>query len=209
MLVKVASFASCLLFVSAAHAQYAVEPPDQNPSEPIAAEPGPWLDDPGPPSPVHDTVVRAHVGPALRVDEDGATGGLATALDFGRFSGVRVAAAWTALGAEAMHSQYGGDLWLSFDLSPQLRPVLGAGAAYVRAEPTAEDGEGAEDADSEAAPEAAKFGVATARVGIEYLFDLATADARVGVEALGALPAIEAKDRAPWLTLSANLALGF
>lgn len=197
MLVKVAVFASCLLCVSAAHAQFAVEPqPGDQP---------PWLDEPPPPPSGHDSIVRAHIGPALRVDRDGATGGLNTALDFGRFSGLRLAAAWTALGASAMHSQYGGDLWLSLDATPQLRPVLGAGAAYVRAEPNAEDSE----ADGEPAAETAEFGVATARVGVEYLFDLATADARLGVEALGALPAIEADDRAPWLTLSANLALGF
>ena len=199
MLVKVASFASCLLCVSAAHAQFAVEPPG---SEPHPSDQSPWMEEP--PSPSHDdTVVRAHVGPALRVDRDGATGGLATALDFGRFSGVRVAAAWTALGASAMHAQYGGDLWLSLDVHPQLRPVLGAGAAYVRAEPSEAEPE------NEAAPKAAEFGVATARVGLEYLIALSQADARLGVEALGALPAIEAEDRAPWLTLSANLALGF
>lgn len=198
MLVKAASFATCLLCISAAHAQFAVEPPG---SEPYPSDRDPWLNEP--PRPVHDTIVRAHVGPALRVDDEGATGGLATALDFGRFSGLRVAAAWTALGASAMHSQYGGDLWLSLDLHPQLRPVLGAGAAYVRAEATEVDPE------SETAPEVAEFGVATARVGLEYLIALSTADARLGLEALGALPAIEAEDRAPWLTLSANLALGF
>jgi len=197
MLVKVASFASCLLCVSAAHAQFAVEPQP--------ADKPPWLEVPPPPASAHDSIVRAHVGPALRVDGDGATGGLNTALDFGRFSGLRLAAAWTALGASAMHAQYGGDLWLSLDATPQLRPVLGAGAAYVRAEPSAEDSE----TEGELPPETAEFGVATARVGVEYLFDLATADARLGVEALGALPAIEADDRAPWLTLSANLALGF
>lgn len=198
MLVKAASFATCLLCISAAHAQFAVEPPG---SEPYPPDRDAWLSEP--PLPVHDTIVRAHVGPALRVDNEGATGGLATALDFGRFSGLRVAAAWTALGASAMHSQYGADLWLSLDLHPRLRPVLGAGAAYVRAEATEVDPE------SETAPEVAKFGVATARVGLEYLIALSTADARFGLEALGALPAIEAEDRAPWLTLSANLALGF
>ncbi|HEU5075546.1 MAG TPA: hypothetical protein VFU02_15245 [Polyangiaceae bacterium] len=200
MLVKVASFASCLLCVSAAHAQFAVEPPR---SDPPPSDQHPWIDEPYRPAPVHDSVVRAHIGPALRVDRDGATGGLATALDFGRFSGVRVAAAWTALGASAMHAQYGGDLWLSLDIHPELRPVLGAGAAYVRAEASEAD------TPSEVAPEATEFGVATARVGLEYLFALSTADARLSVEALGALPAIEAEDRAPWLTLSANLALGF
>jgi hypothetical protein len=199
MLVKVASFASCLLCISTAHAQFAVEPPA---AEPHPRDQDPWLVE-SPSLHRHDTVVRAHVGPALRVDAEGATGGLATALDFGRFSGLRVAAAWTALGASAMHSQYGGDLWLSLDLHPQLRPLLGAGAAYVRAEPSDIDPE------SETAPQAAKFGVATARVGLEYLVALSTADARLGLEALGALPAIEAEDRAPWLTLSANLALGF
>jgi hypothetical protein len=175
-------------------------------SEPPPSDQTPWIA--APPSPVHDSVVRAHVGPALRVDRDGATGGLATALDFGRFSGLRVAAAWTALGASAMHSQYGGDLWLSLDLHPDLRPVFGAGAAYVRAEPSAANAE-EDPAEDETAPNAAEFGVATARVGLEYLFPLSTADARLGVEALGALPAIEADDRAPWLTLSATLALGF
>lgn len=200
MLVKVASFASCLLCVSAARAQFAVEPPG---SPPQPSDQSPWIAEP--PATVHDSVVRAHVGPALRVDRDGATGGLATALDFGRFSGLRVAAAWTALGASAMHAQYGGDLWLSLDVHPDLRPVFGAGAAYVRAESTPADPEG----EDEAPPEAAEFGVATARVGLEYLFPLSTADARLGLEALGALPAIEADDRAPWLTLSATLALGF
>lgn len=199
MLVKVVSFASCLLCASAAHAQFAVEPQP--------ADAPPWSEEPPPPAWGHDSIVRAHIGPALRVDSDGATGGLNTALDFGRFSGLRVAAAWTALGASAMHAQYGGDLWLSLDVHPQLRPVFGAGAAYVRAEPSAEDLEG--EAEGAPASETAEFGVATARVGVEYLFDLATADARLGVEALGALPAIEADDRAPWLTLSANLALGF
>lgn len=203
MLVKVASFASCLSCVSAAHAQFAVEPPGSEPP----SDQTPWIAEP--PSPVHDSVVRAHVGPALRVDRDGATGGLATALDFGRFSGVRVAAAWTALGASAMHSQYGGDLWLSLDLHPDLRPVFGAGAAYVRAERSSADADGEAAPEGEAPPEAAEFGVATARVGLEYLFPLSTADARLGLEALGALPAIEADDRAPWLTLSATLALGF
>lgn len=200
MLVKVASFASCLLCGSAVHAQFAVEPPR---TDPPAADQHPWIDEGILPAPMHDSVVRAHIGPALRVDRDGATGGLASALDFGRFSGVRVAATWTALGGSAMHAQYGGDLWLSLDLYPELRPVIGAGAAYVRAE-TSEEGSA-----NEPAPEAIEFGVATARMGLEYLFALSTADARLSVEALGALPAIEAEDRAPWLTLSANLALGF
>ncbi|HEY6722931.1 MAG TPA: hypothetical protein VI197_02835 [Polyangiaceae bacterium] len=203
MLVKVVSFASCLLCVSEAHAQFAVEPPR---SELQPSDQTPWIAEP--PSPIHDSVLRAHVGPALRVDRDGATGGLATALDFGRFSGLRVAAAWTALGASAMHSQYGGDLWLSLDLHPDVRPVFGAGAAYVRAEQAGADDEDTTSEDGPR-PKAAEFGVATARVGLEYLFPLSTADARLGLEAVGALPAIEADDRTPWLTLSATLALGF
>lgn len=204
MLVKVASFASCLLCVAAARAQFAVEPSSTGP-EPT--DQPPWLATA--PAPSHDSLVRARIGPALRVDREGATGGLATALDFGRFSGVRVTGAWIALGASAMHSQYGGDLWLTLDLHPDLRPVFGAGAAYVRAERSAPDSESPAGDDEPSAPAATKFGVATARVGLEYLFPLATADARLGLEALGALPAIEADDRAPWLTLSATLALGF
>ena len=196
MLVKLATFASCMVCASLAQAQFAVVPPD---------EPTPGFDETAPAWPDHDSVVRARVGPTLRIAEEGATGGLATALDFGRWSGVRVSAAWTALGGSAMHAQYGGDLWLSLDLHPQLRPVFAAGAAYVRAE-TAET---EADPDSNAEPEAYHFGVATARVGVEYLFDLATADARLGAEAVGAVPAINAQDRSPWLGLSANLALGF
>lgn len=194
MLVKLATFASCMACASLAQAQFAVVPPE---------EPNPGFNEAPPPWPTHDSVVRARVGPTLRIAEEGTTGGLATALDFGRWSGVRVAAAWTALGGSAMHAQYGGDLWLSLDVHPQLRPVFAAGAAYVRAE-TAET-----DPESQMTPEASRFGVATARVGLEYLFDLATADARLGAEAIGSVPAINAQDRSPWLGLSANLALGF
>lgn len=198
MLLKAASFASAIALTSSAQAQFAVAPPPEQPAS--------WTDDLAFPSP-HETFVRARIGPALRLTNDGSGGGLASALDFGSTSGVRVSAVWTAVGADVGHAQYGGDLWLSLLSRSQLRPVLAAGAAYVHERrPDNPSVDGMDTATSEATPD---FGVATARVGMEYLFPLEAADARLAAEAVGSVPAINAHDRAPWVTLAATLALGF
>lgn len=144
----------------------------------------------------------------MRITGNGAGGGLATALDFGTTSGVRFSALWTALGADIGHAQYGGDLWLSLFNQSRLRPVIGAGAAYVHTDMHDEPSKDT-TMDTEPTDETPDFGVATARLGVEYLVPLEAADARFAAEAIGNVPAINARDRTPWLTLVATVALGF
>jgi len=192
MLTKVASFTVVTCWTALAGAQFAVAPPEDR----IADE-----YEYGPPPPIHESVVRARVGPVLRTASDSTTGGLMTALDFGRRSGLRLSATWTAFGDGEDVGQYGADLWLHLGNLGPVRPVVGAGAALVHRQ---------DDADRVADEKTSTlFGAATVRGGLEYLFALDASDARVSVEALGSIPAIDADRRSPWLTLMSTLALGF
>jgi len=178
-----------------ASAQFAVEPPDTSPNPAYYDEPPGGKGEPA--------LLRVRVGPALRIARDGTTGGLATALDVGRASGVRVSGTWTAVGQDDGVSQYGAELWLNLGGRRQLQPVVAAGAALVRTHRAESDDP------MSAEPEPRHFGAATVRASLEYALALSGADARLAAEALASIPAIEAADSRPWLTLVANLALGF
>ena len=188
MLLKAAIVLGLATCTRLASAQFAVEPPNTPPDQGLYDE---W-----PGGAAQPTLIRARVGPALRIAGAGATGGLASALDLGRHSGLRVSGTWTAVGQQSGVSQYGAELWLDLGGQHRLRPILAAGAAFVRAHG------GAVDEDQ-------RFGAATVRASVDYALALSGADARLGAEAVAAVPAIEAHGNDPWLTLIANLALGF
>jgi hypothetical protein len=195
MLLKAATMTAMVTCTGLASGQFALEPPDTSPGRASFDEP--------PDGTAQRTVLRARVGPALRIARDGATGGLATALDLGRHSGLRVSGIWTAVGQQQGVSQYGAELWLDLGGQLQVRPVLAAGAAFVRTQRADVDG----PVDVE--PDDRGFGAATVRASLEYALALESTDARLGAEAVAAIPAIKVGDQEPWVTLVASLALGF
>ena len=103
---------------SAAASTPFAEPPDDGHREPIIAE------DPVEPSYDHHhghhgysdfyhpkSTVRLGVGPALRLEESSAKGGLFTHLDVGtEATGLRLSASWVGVGSRNGLSQYGGEL---------------------------------------------------------------------------------------------------
>lgn len=189
MLTKLSAFLVALTCSGVAKAQYAVAPEANDAAhwrEPV-------------PAVFEETLLRARVGPALRVAHDSTTAGLGTALEAGRRSGLRVAAIWTAVGELTGAEQYGADLWLSFAGTERLRPTLGAGAALIRARV----------ASSSSAGRTESFGAATVRCSADYLLGSRHAEARLGVEAIGVSPAIDAGARRPWGVFLTHLSLGF
>ena len=192
MFVKAVTFAVVSASCSLARAQFAI-PPDAPTN---AGGPGYAL-----PPPEPESSFRARVGPALRVNDAGTAGGLATAIDVGKYAGLRLSAIWTQVGPLQGNGQYGADLWLNLAPGAVLGPVMAAGAAWVHT-----DGEPLEDGERD---EPHDFGVATVRAGLEYSLGLSATDARIALEALGSVPAISAQDRRPWLTFVSSLALGF
>lgn len=186
MLTKLTALLVALTGSGVATAQYAVAPDAAH-----WGEPGPAV--------LEETLLRARVGPALRVAHDSTTAGLGTALEAGRRSGLRIAAIWTAVGETAGAEQYGADLWLSFAGTARWRPTLAAGAALIRTP----------DENSSSAEDTESFGAATVRGSADYLLGTRHADARLGVEAMGVIPAIDAGDRRPWGVFLAHLSLGF
>ncbi len=192
-----------ILAVGPAHAQYA-EPPDPAPvlyRAPPPATP-PCCACPPPPVP-SATLFRIATGPALRLADATALGGLLVALDLGRrAAGFRASAAWMGVGQEEGVSQYTGELWLDFGFGRRLHPLLGAGGGLARVDARDEAGD----------LSATTVGVGVLRPGLQYLLPVRGSDARAGVELTGVLPAVQGSASAtvgPWLMAVAAVSIGF
>jgi hypothetical protein len=147
--------------------------------------------------------LRVGVGPALRVAEPEANGGLYVALDIGaRAAGVRASAAWTRAGAEHGVSQYTAELWIDFGVGRELHPIIGAGAGVARVE----------DKDAAGDDVTSTLGFGVLRGTLEYVLPVAGVDARVGLDAIGCVPATpggESDQASPWLLGVGHVAVGF
>jgi hypothetical protein len=184
-------FVACWLLSGAAMAQtrYA-QPPDQGFDNPPSYEPA-------------DSVLRLGVGPALRISNEGAAGGLGIAVDLGsRAEGGRLSATWTRVGSNGGLAEYTAELWVDFNTGRRLRPIVGAGAGIGRLD--------------EAAPSGGIFtstvGLGVLRGTLEYVLPVPGADARVGVDVMGVFPAVRdssAPDVRGWLVTSARVGVGF
>jgi hypothetical protein len=186
--IQLSVVAATWLASAPAGAQYATSPDETDARENLAPE---WLNSPtGPDSPL-----RVAVGPALRASRAATLGGLASSLDLGAgTAGVRLSGNWTGVGSAGGVQQYGGDLWLDLRHGAAIRPVLGAGAAWLRRE----DAEGQfED-----------VGVATVRASLEYALGFTSTDARIGLDSVLCVPAIAAASSAPSVLFVGRLGLG-
>ncbi len=199
---SVAAIGLSLGLTAPAFAQFAV-PPDGE--EPVIADD--TIDDFSgfrqPRLPPPKSTARLHIGPALKVDENQADGGLGAALDVGRAgAGLRLSGLWAGTGTRGHHSQYGAELWLDFIDEGPFHPIVGAGAGVARLQ--VPDGAGNDQTTT--------VGVATLRLGLQYALPIRGTDARASIEAIGNLPAIHETDGpevAPWATVLAAVGVGF
>jgi hypothetical protein len=149
------------------------------------------------------STVRVSVGPALRVSQQGADGGLAAAIDLGSGpAGARISGAWVNVGSDRGLAEYRAELVIDFGADKRLRPILGAGAGVARLDRAEEDG----------SIDTATYGVGILRGTLEYVLPVNGADARAGIDAIGSVPAIHEKgasDPGPWLSLVARVGVGF
>jgi hypothetical protein len=147
--------------------------------------------------------VRVSVGPALRVSQQGADGGLAAAVDLGSGpAGARISGAWVNVGSDRGLAEYRAELVIDFGAEKRLRPILGAGAGVARLDRAEQDG----------SIETATYGVGVLRGTLEYVLPVNGADARAGIDAIGSVPAIHEKgqsDPGAWLSLVARVGVGF
>jgi hypothetical protein len=187
---------------SPAGAQPFATPPETN--EPLSEdrEPPPTEDDDDVAFDSPSTV-RVSVGPAVRVSQDAADGGLAAALDFGSGpAGARVSGTWVNVGSDRGLAEYRAELVIDFGAEKRLRPILGAGAGIARLDRAAANG----------TLETATYGIGVLRGTLEYVLPVSGADARAGVDAIGSVPAIHEKgadDPGAWLSLIARVGVGF
>jgi hypothetical protein len=184
--------------VAAAEPDFA-RPPD----EPLVVDYG----DPDPqPFPVPEapsSLVRIYVGPALRLSEAIADGGLLAAFDVGDgATGFRASGAWIRAGAERGLSQYTGELWIDFGSRRRLHPVVAAGAGFARVGALNSTGH----------PVTANVGIGSLRGSLDYALPVAGEDARIGVDVIGNVPAIrsaDVSDIGPWVVAAARVGIGF
>lgn len=143
--------------------------------------------------PNQESTFRFHVGPALLAQPVGP--GLFSALDIGqRAVGVRLSALWLRAETERGLSSYAAELWIDFQHSGSLHPVLGAGASFLH-------GGALGDRDSAAA--------GVLRGTLEYELPVVDADARLGLSVLGLVPAIGTERTRPWLMGALTVGAGF
>jgi hypothetical protein len=180
-----------------ARADYA-EPPPLSP-----CPPGPGVGQPCRPQ-AGSSLVRVQTGPAVRLSADAPTGGLLAAIDVGRAgAGFRASAAWAGAGTTRGTSQFSAELWVDFGVGEALHPLVGAGAALVRAD--------------SADPASGRFrtstlGAGVLRAGIAYVLPVEGADARAGIECTAAVPAIQdggPQSARPWALIAATVGVGF
>jgi len=192
-----------LLFVTKiAAAQEFAEPPG-GPLVPAEPPPdAPLVEAPREPPP-DSSRVRVSVGPALRIAESTADGGLAAALDFGSGpAGARLSGTWVRFGSDDGLSEYRAEIFVDFDSEGRLHPILGAGAGVARLSRPGPDG----------TPDLMTYGVGVLRGTLEYALPVERTDARVGLDATGSVPAIQGKSSQsmpPWLVFSARVGVGF
>ncbi|GMV17576.1 MAG: hypothetical protein HS104_12960 [Polyangiaceae bacterium] len=149
------------------------------------------------------STVRIHTGPVLRISEASPDGGLFAAVDVGqKAAGLRVSGAWVRVGGERGLSQYGGELWLDFNHTGPLHPILGAGAAAARVQ--LDDGAGGTESHT--------IGVGTLRGTLQYALPIRDTDARASIDLIGAVPAIRGSDSPntkAYLLALATVGVGF
>lgn len=197
-----------LLAPAVAAAQPFAQPPDGQ--EPIiASSPAPYdtgydrpyaRDDYG----YHPkSTVRIHTGPVLRISDQAPNGGLFAAVDVGeKAAGIRFSGAWVRVGGDNGLSQYGGELWLDFNYTGPLHPIMGAGAAAARIETR----------DAAGDRTASTIGVGTLRGTLQYALPIRDTDARASIDAIGAVPAIRGNNGpevSPYVLLLATVGVGF
>jgi hypothetical protein len=200
-----------LLLPSTALAQPFAEPPDGGP---VIAGPAPEPIEPGYDRPYerryHDddfyaprSTVRIHTGPVLRLSENSPDGGLFAAIDIGeKAAGLRVSGAWVHVGGERGLSQYGGEIWLDFNHTGPLHPIIGAGAGAARIELQDRLGE----------TDSYTIGVGTLRGTLQYALPIRDTDARASIDAIGSVPAIRGQNTPevqPYVLLLATVGVGF
>jgi hypothetical protein len=132
------------------------------------------------------------------------TGGLVVALDAGRAgAGVRASASWAGAGTSRGTSQFSGELWVDFGVGEALHPIVGAGAAMVRAD--------VEDPAS-GRIRTLTLGAGVLRAALAYVLPVERADARAAVECTAAVPAIQdggPQTGQPWALVAATVGVGF
>jgi hypothetical protein len=147
--------------------------------------------------------LRVFTGPALRISNEAADGGLFVALDVGaRAAGARISGMWLRAGSPGGMSQYAGEIWIDFGAGERIHPILAAGAGMARldlADPATGD------------VDAVTIGVGLLRGSLQYRLPVRGVDARAALDAIGSVPAFAeaADDTSPWLTLSASVGVGF
>jgi hypothetical protein len=201
-----------VLTSAAAHAQFAEPPDSDEPALAVDAEDDRDRDrDRGrDPYNYEDDIVigprsslRVFTGPALRISDDAAEGGLFVALDVGaRAAGARLSGTWIHAGSAGGASQYAGEIWVDFRDEDRIHPILAAGAGVARLDRV-------DQATGDVA--AATIGIGLLRGSLQYRLPVRGVDARAALDVIGSLPAFgeAAEDASPWLTLSASVGVGF
>jgi hypothetical protein len=186
-----------LLSTAPARAEFA-PPPDFQQDHYERREPAlPAADTDYPPR----STVRLFTGPALRISDDAARGGLGLALDAGaRGAGARFAGTWVRSGAKGGSSQYEAELWLDFSEHDPIHPILAAGAALARL-----------DRDLGGRLESESIGVGLLRATLQYRLPVRDVDARAALDVVGSMPAVgaHAADATPWVTAAVMVGVGF
>ena len=189
---------ACCLTRPAAAQPFATPPDASQPPDALEGEPPRGENGAEPLS-----TVRVSVGPALRVSQQAADGGLAAAVDLGSGpAGARISGTWVNVGSDRGLAEYRAELVIDFGAEKRLRPILGAGAGVARLDHAEEDG----------SVETATYGVGVLRGTLEYVLPVNGADARAGIDAIGSVPAIHEKgqgDPGAWLMLVARVGIGF
>jgi hypothetical protein len=150
------------------------------------------------------SLVRVQTGPAVRLSADAPMGGLVAALDVGKSgAGVRASASWAGAGTSHGMSQFSGELWVDFGVGEALHPIVGAGAAIVRAD--------VEDP-ANGRIRSVTLGAGVLRAALAYVLPVERADARAAVECTVAVPAIQdggPQAGQPWALVAATVGVGF
>jgi hypothetical protein len=189
------SILSLLLFTAPARAEFA-PPPDSPPDRYEWRDPTPAYGGYEPRS-----TVRLFTGPALRISDDAARGGLGLAIDAGsRGAGARFAGTWVRSGTNGGSSQYEAELWLDFSEHDPIHPILAAGAALARLD---------RDVGGHLATES--IGVGLLRATLQYRLPVRDVDARAALDVVGSMPAVgaHAADASPWVTAAVMVGVGF
>lgn len=154
------------------------------------------------------SVFRLLVGPAAKLDGDGAAPGLFVATEIGRGpAALRLSAAWMNVGTDHGVSQYTGELVLDFGGRSRVRPMVAAGGGVARTT-TSQRADGTENLDK-----GATLGIGTVRGGVALRLPFEDADARVQLDVSGVFPAIRGSDApdglTPWAATTLAVAVGF